>query len=538
MGTFQNARFPLTVDGSAPTGMLDGTTDGTWPRKQGDRLGGWVRDVRDFGAKGDSNIGASTGTDDTAAIQAAVDSIESQGGGIIFFPPGTYKVTEPITFDSNVVKYIFRGVGNARASGGEAGGSCVVGNFAGFIFDRNVPNTSGGKVIIEDLGIRNASTDSDGGCVRLLGTLTSRVSNCSMQGANGVRIGAGIAQPASATFTGNSSGTTLTATSVAGTIAPTSFPCPISDSGTAVPDDTVILSQSSGTPGGAGDYITDVATTCSGETVTTHPNAPTGFNNVVEHCNINGLGSYNADPDLSFTGTGVHCGTNSFVRECHINSWRTAIAGYGAQGGGVFRCQMESNTYGIILGRDVDFNSFAATGLTLSDLSFESNYIAIYLAYAAQVSIKGSQIQVSVDGSHNSLHGIQIGIGTDIKIDTTIVTGTLDTGGFGLYFAGGGESRRIRVDTCDLKSIGRVDTSIVYSCITAAQAKGLTSVALSCTLAQLNTAITAGDVVRGERRLINDADTALGSQTYGAAVTGGGSALANVWWDGTTVRYG
>lgn len=46
----------------------------------------------DFGAVGDNS------TDDTAAIQAACNAISS--GGIIYFPPGTYKVTGAITISA------------------------------------------------------------------------------------------------------------------------------------------------------------------------------------------------------------------------------------------------------------------------------------------------------------------------------------------------------------------------------------------------------------------------------------------------------
>jgi hypothetical protein len=46
-----------------------------------------VVNVRDFGALGDGT------TNDTAAVQAAVDAAVAAGGGTVFFPPGTYMVT-------------------------------------------------------------------------------------------------------------------------------------------------------------------------------------------------------------------------------------------------------------------------------------------------------------------------------------------------------------------------------------------------------------------------------------------------------------
>lgn len=49
--------------------------------------------VKDFGATGDG------ATDDTTAIQAAIDAVELAGGGTVFFPQGVYIVTDTITVD-------------------------------------------------------------------------------------------------------------------------------------------------------------------------------------------------------------------------------------------------------------------------------------------------------------------------------------------------------------------------------------------------------------------------------------------------------
>ncbi len=72
---------------------------------------------------------------------------------------------------------------------------------------------------------------------------------------------------AGAAFTGNGSGTNLTASAVTGSIG-------IGDviTGTGVPASTTIVSQTSGTPGGAGVYVTNNATTSSGASLTA--NAP------------------------------------------------------------------------------------------------------------------------------------------------------------------------------------------------------------------------------------------------------------------------
>jgi hypothetical protein len=53
-------------------------------------------DVRTFGAIGDGKV------DDTAAIQRAIDSTATTTQGIVFFPPGAYRITDRLKLDRNV----------------------------------------------------------------------------------------------------------------------------------------------------------------------------------------------------------------------------------------------------------------------------------------------------------------------------------------------------------------------------------------------------------------------------------------------------
>ena len=53
--------------------------------------------VKDFGAKGDGT------TDDTIAIQKAIAAVSAAGGGTVFFPTGTYKITSELIISSNAV---------------------------------------------------------------------------------------------------------------------------------------------------------------------------------------------------------------------------------------------------------------------------------------------------------------------------------------------------------------------------------------------------------------------------------------------------
>lgn len=73
---------------------------GSVQRTVQDKMREWVS-VKDFGAVGDWNGTQSvlgTGTDDTAAIQAAIDYC-LQAGTALFFPPGRYRTTAPLVID-------------------------------------------------------------------------------------------------------------------------------------------------------------------------------------------------------------------------------------------------------------------------------------------------------------------------------------------------------------------------------------------------------------------------------------------------------
>lgn len=61
--------------------------------------GGLVYDVKAYGAVGNNN------TDDTTAIQAAINAASAAGGGKVNFSPGTYLISSPLVVKSNIWLY-------------------------------------------------------------------------------------------------------------------------------------------------------------------------------------------------------------------------------------------------------------------------------------------------------------------------------------------------------------------------------------------------------------------------------------------------
>lgn len=100
-----------------------------------------VKNVKDFGATGDGV------TDDTAAIQAAVDWQTSTGNrGDIYFPPGRYVISAAIRLPQG--SYHVYGSGDASA---------ILGSFNGFMLDQlSTPYGNSAKgVVIERLNTQN-----------------------------------------------------------------------------------------------------------------------------------------------------------------------------------------------------------------------------------------------------------------------------------------------------------------------------------------------------------------------------------------------
>tara|TARA_B100000424_G_scaffold59476_1_gene43098 strand:- start:248 stop:2914 length:2667 start_codon:yes stop_codon:yes gene_type:complete len=127
-----SASYTLTFPNSIVNGQFL-KTDASGNLSWDSRLGAGAVNVKDYGAVGDYNVQTSSGTDDRAAIIAAINALGTEGG-TVYFPPGNYYVSSQIEINGNsggdVVSncLIFEGLSSPADGGyGDAGGAeiCV-----------------------------------------------------------------------------------------------------------------------------------------------------------------------------------------------------------------------------------------------------------------------------------------------------------------------------------------------------------------------------------------------------------------------------
>ncbi len=127
-----------------------------------------IKNVRDFGATGNGT------TDDTAAIQAAVDWTSSANRGTIYFPMGTYKTTSAITFERPNLNIVFRG----------EPGATIAGDFDDFLLKRSPNSPISGVHAIENLRLLNPHAKGRG--VAFHSCVGGKIVNCHISAWRGI----------------------------------------------------------------------------------------------------------------------------------------------------------------------------------------------------------------------------------------------------------------------------------------------------------------------------------------------------------------
>lgn len=145
-----------------------------------------VYNVKDFGAVGDNS------TDDTVAIQAALDAVEANGGGL-FFPEGFYKVTSALTIDGQTGTGAEFGI---NLFGANKRTTRLVSYLSSgtMLFIGNGSSTPQNGVNITDLGFVSDSTAGEDILVHVEYGLDARIQNNLFLEAHGIQLKLGRAQ--------------------------------------------------------------------------------------------------------------------------------------------------------------------------------------------------------------------------------------------------------------------------------------------------------------------------------------------------------
>jgi len=122
--------------------------------------------VKSFGARGNSDPTGSSGTDDTAAIQAALDQIKAIGGGVLLFPKGYYRTSAFLRIAPNTIirgegRFVSQIVCNHAGGGGTTPGQSMC-KGSGLVTSSTINSSSPIHVAIEDLGIVNSNPSNVG----------------------------------------------------------------------------------------------------------------------------------------------------------------------------------------------------------------------------------------------------------------------------------------------------------------------------------------------------------------------------------------
>jgi len=140
---------------------------------------GGVYNVKSFGAEGDGT------TDDSTAIQDAIDAATANNGGIVFFPTGAYSIETTLTLTEGIR---MEGVASLDAESSDHGSS-IINNTGSVGVDVSLP----GAAISSSAVFINHLTFLEGGsggtyAIQFAGAVNSGVADCSFDNHNNAAI--------------------------------------------------------------------------------------------------------------------------------------------------------------------------------------------------------------------------------------------------------------------------------------------------------------------------------------------------------------
>lgn len=467
---------------------------------------------RDFGATGDSV------TDDTAAIQAAVDWTNGANRGTIYFPAGHYLTTTPITFnyDGNL-SICFRG----------EVGTFIGGTVDGYVFDRHLPTAS----VTISIASPGVITDTAHG---LAANTPLRFETT---GALPTGLIAGTTYYVKTVLSANTY--TVSATSGGTVIATTGSQsgshtrAPINTPGMRI-FDNLHISNGHATGGciRLGATQGGVIRNCQ---LGAHINITTEDAPGVSSQNIN---ISNCQFSLSGNQTGSHhiiIGGGGIIEDIGTqNGSETGIRAYGS-GLHCAGMRMERNGTCWMLGKDSADNAVGLSGFSIVSSTFEGNWTAMDFVgpcngfFVGGLFIQGHDLDNA--GPTASIQGTQYGIRIRADCARNGVISACNFGSWadvaGVSIANATSRTNLVIDCTSSKQTGSsgADWTVPTNAYTASFER--CNVQPVWTYSQLP---TGTDVLEGDEFDISDSTTA----TWGANVTvGGGSNRVRVRYNGT-----
>lgn len=109
--------------------------------------------VASYGATGNGT------TDDTSALQNAINAAQTRGGGVVFLPAGTYKISAPLTISNSGITIAGAGWGGPTGGGGTFG---TVISLANGVNDYAIKFTPAASVRLDGVTIRDLKINCNG----------------------------------------------------------------------------------------------------------------------------------------------------------------------------------------------------------------------------------------------------------------------------------------------------------------------------------------------------------------------------------------